>query len=322
MSDILRHTKTEERSALQLKFFDFLQNFCKKYEIPTKDLYVFLQPAENRDKFLELIETYRTKLEGVTKEKFYEFQICAVKYLIISEDLIEKLPVTNPNKMPEIDIVPTNPFWDKPLKTNIPNVPTITGPNTKPIFPFDPFGPITFYKRDDEINNYNCVTSSVTNIPHFAPEHGYTTTNNMCITTKENKTEDKKQYKTPTELTVITHCLDCECFENCEEVNLCSHHDILAEIDGNALVKCAENNLKKVHKQQFESEYGTKTSVKENTTSTHNAFVEGSSACRCMFCEFFDGYDMCCHNVNFGSITQQSLDNCKKHNLLREKIIR
>ena len=91
MSDILRHTKTEERSALLLKFFGFLQNFCKKIEIPTKDLYVFLQPAENRDKFLELIETYRTRLEGFTKDEFYEFQICAVKYLIVSEELIEKL---------------------------------------------------------------------------------------------------------------------------------------------------------------------------------------------------------------------------------------
>lgn len=310
MSDILKHTKTEELSALRLKFFEFLQNFCKKLEIPTKDLYVFLQPAENKDKFLELIETYRTKLEGVTKEKFYEFQICAVKYLIASEDLIEKLPVTNPNKMPEIDIVPVNPFWDKPLKTNIPNVPTITGPNTKPIFPFDPFGPVTFCKTDDEINNYNCVTSSVTNIPQFVPEHGYTTTNNMCITTKENKIEDNKQYKTPSELTVITHCLDCDCFENCEEVNLCSHHDILAEIDGNALVKCAENNLKKVN---------NKDNTKENTIPTHNTTDKCNPAFRCMICEFFDGYDMCCHNENFGSITQKSLDNCKNNNIFKEK---
>lgn len=321
MSDILRHTKTEERSALRLKFFDFLQNFCKKIEIPTKDLYVFLQPAENKDKFLELIETYRTKLEGVTKEEFYEFQICAVKYLIVSEDLIEKLPGINPNKMPEIEITPVNPFGDKPLKTNIPNVPIVTAPNTKPIFPFDPFGPVTYCKSDPEINNYNCVTSSVTNVPYFAPEHGYTTTNNMCVTTKENKKENK-QYKTPSELTVITHCLDCECFENCEEINLCSHHDILAEIDGNTLVKCAENNLKKVHTQQFEPDYGTKTHLKENIPSTDIAPDKGAPACRCMFCEFFDGYDMCCHNANFGSITQQSLDNCKKHNLLREKPIR
>jgi hypothetical protein len=310
MSDILRHTKTEERSALQLNFFDFLQNFCKKIEIPTKDLYIFLQPAENKDKFLELIETYRTKLEGVTKEVFYEFQICAVKYLIVSEDLIEKLPLTNPNKMPEIDIVPTNPFWDKPLKTNIPNVPTITGPNTKPIFPFDPFGPITFYKRDDQINNYNCVTSSVTNIPQFVPEHGYTIT-------KENRIEDKKQYKTPTELTVITHCLDCDCFENCEEINLCSHHDILAEIDGNALVKCAENNLKMIKK-----EVNDKDSTEKNTAPEHNSPDKGSPVCRCTGCEFFDGYDMCCHHQNFGSITQQSLDRCKKHNLFIEKLIR
>ena len=307
MSDILKHTKTEERSALRLKFFEFLQNFCKKIEIPTKDLYVFLQPAENKDKFLELIETYRTKLEGVTKEEFYEFQICAVEYLVVSEDLIEKLPVTNPNKMPEIDIVPVNPFGDKPLKTNIPNVPIVTTPNTKPIFPFDPFGPVTFCKSDPEINNYNCVTSSVTNVPYFAPEHGYTTTKNMCISTKENKTKGNKQYKTPTELTIITHCLDCDCFENCEEFNLCSHHDILAEIDGNTLVKCAENNLKM--------------SRKENKPSNHIVPDKVNPSWRCMTCEFFDGYDMCCHKENFGSITQKTLDNCKNQNLFKEKLV-
>jgi hypothetical protein len=290
MSDILRHTKTEERSALQLKFFEFLQNFCKKIEIPTKDLYVFLQPAENKDKFLELIETYRTKLEGVTKEKFYEFQICAVKYLIVSEYLIEKLPVIDPNKIPEIEIAPTNPFGDKPLKTDIPNVPIITSPNTKPIFPFDPFGPITFYKRDDQINNYNCVTSSVTNIPQFVPEHGYTTT-------KENRIEDKKQYKTPSELTVITHCLDCDCFENCEEINLCSHHDILAEIDGNALVKCAENNLKMIKKE------------------VNN---EDNDSSYCQNCSFYDDYDMCLNADNFGSITKERISNCNKNKLKRK----
>jgi hypothetical protein len=192
--------------------------------------------------------------------------------------------------MPEIDIVPTNPFWDKPLKTNIPNVPTITGPNTKPIFPFDPFGPVTFCKTDDEINNYNCVTSSVTNIPQFVSEHCYNTT-------KENKIEDKKQYKTPSELTVITHCLDCDCFENCEEVNLCSHHEILAEIDGNALVKCAENNLKMIKKE------------------VNN---EDNDSCYCQNCSFYDDYDMCLNADNFGSITKERISNCNKNKLKRK----
>ena len=47
----------------------------------------------------------------------------------------------------------------------------------------------------------------------------------------------------------------------------------------------------------------------------------GKPACRCTDCELFDGYDMCCHHENFGSITQKTLDNCKKHNLFKEKLI-
>ena len=58
----------------------------------------------------------------------------------------------------------------------------------------------------------------------------------------------------------------------------------------------------------------------DNITST--SIAQGKPACRCTSCEFFDGHDMCCHHENFGSITQQSLDYCKKHNLLREKLIR
>lgn len=58
------------------------------------------------------------------------------------------------------------------------------------------------------------------------------------------------------------------------------------------------------------------------STSIAPGIAQDKPACRCTGCEFFDGYDMCCHHENFGSITQQSLDNCKKHNLLREKLIR
>lgn len=61
--------------------------------------------------------------------------------------------------------------------------------------------------------------------------------------------------------------------------------------------------------------------TKPNTIPT---FIEpDKSVWRCIGCEFFDscdGYDMCCHYENFGPITEQSLDNCKKHNLLREKL--
>lgn len=66
------------------------------------------------------------------------------------------------------------------------------------------------------------------------------------------------------------------------------------------------------------------TYTNDNITSTSIApgIAQGKPACRCTCCEFFDGHDMCCHHENFGSITQQSLDKCKKHNLLREKLIR
>ena len=62
------------------------------------------------------------------------------------------------------------------------------------------------------------------------------------------------------------------------------------------------------------------TYTQDNITST--SVAPGISGYKCMGCEFFDGNDMCCHHENFGSITQQSLDNCKKHYLLREKLIR
>lgn len=62
------------------------------------------------------------------------------------------------------------------------------------------------------------------------------------------------------------------------------------------------------------------TYTNDNITST--SIAPGITACRCTCCEFFDGHDMCCHHENFGSITQQSLDKCKKHNLFKEKLIR
>lgn len=65
---------------------------------------------------------------------------------------------------------------------------------------------------------------------------------------------------------------------------------------------------------------GAPSYTKDNITSTSIAPIR--PACRCTSCEFFDGHDMCCHHENFGSITQQSLDNCKKHNLFKEKLIR
>ena len=55
--------------------------------------------------------------------------------------------------------------------------------------------------------------------------------------------------------------------------------------------------------------------------NTGPTFIEpNKSICRCIGCEFFDGYDTCLHHVNLGAITQQTLDNCIKHNLLKEKL--
>ena len=62
------------------------------------------------------------------------------------------------------------------------------------------------------------------------------------------------------------------------------------------------------------------TYTNDNITSTSIAPIR--PACRCTNCELFDGHDMCCHHENFGSITQKTLDNCKKHNLFKEKLIR
>lgn len=61
--------------------------------------------------------------------------------------------------------------------------------------------------------------------------------------------------------------------------------------------------------------------TKDNITATSVAPDVGTPACRCISCEFFDEYDMCCHHENFGSITQKTLDNCKKHNLFKEKLV-
>lgn len=79
-------------------------------------------------------------------------------------------------------------------------------------------------------------------------------------------------------------------------------------LDNDQIQKCTKPNI---------------TYTQDNITSTSIApdITQGKPACRCIGCEFFDGYDMCCHRENFGSITQQSLDNCKKHNLLKEKLL-
>ena len=40
---------------------------------------------------------------------------------------------------------------------------------------------------------------------------------------------------------------------------------------------------------------------------------------KCKCCEYFDNYDMCLHNKNFGAVTDESKENCRKSNLFIEK---
>lgn len=67
----------------------------------------------------------------------------------------------------------------------------------------------------------------------------------------------------------------------------------------------------------------TKPKTIHNITPDNNypTFIDpNNSICRCIGCEFYGGLDTCLHHVNMGKITQQSLDNCKKNNLLKEKL--
>ena len=40
---------------------------------------------------------------------------------------------------------------------------------------------------------------------------------------------------------------------------------------------------------------------------------------KCNHCEYFDGYDICLHKKNFGSVTNESKENCRKNNFFIEK---
>ena len=40
---------------------------------------------------------------------------------------------------------------------------------------------------------------------------------------------------------------------------------------------------------------------------------------KCKHCEYFDGYDLCLHKKNFGSVTDESKENCKNNNFFIEK---
>lgn len=38
----------------------------------------------------------------------------------------------------------------------------------------------------------------------------------------------------------------------------------------------------------------------------------------CTNCYFYDGYDMCCHKKNFGTLIDSKIELCKKLNLYKE----
>ena len=40
---------------------------------------------------------------------------------------------------------------------------------------------------------------------------------------------------------------------------------------------------------------------------------------KCNHCEYFDGYDICLHEKNFGSVTNESKENCKNNKFYFEK---
>lgn len=40
---------------------------------------------------------------------------------------------------------------------------------------------------------------------------------------------------------------------------------------------------------------------------------------KCKSCEYFDGYDICLHKKNFGSVTDESKKVCKNKNLWQQK---
>lgn len=111
---------------------------------------------------------------------------------------------------------------------------------------------------------------------------------------------------------------DSRFFESVDSFKDCIEETQFPDFQTLAIVYLLEYKKQNKPKITTEPYMPNITYINDNIYST--SIAPGIPACRCIGCEFFDGYDICCHHENFGSITQQSLDNCKKHNLLREKI--
>ena len=47
--------------------------------------------------------------------------------------------------------------------------------------------------------------------------------------------------------------------------------------------------------------------------------VEKYMQTKCMSCEFFDGYDICCYHENLGSVIEITVNRCIVNNIYKEK---
>ena len=82
-------------------------------------------------------------------------------------------------------------------------------------------------------------------------------------------------------------------------------------IIGHYIIAQAEKPEKEKRKQkfkEFEENY-----YKEHNENESDVYLFDS----CKDCVFFDGYDVCCHEENFGSVTSARKTYCNKNKLFK-----
>jgi hypothetical protein len=80
---------------------------------------------------------------------------------------------------------------------------------------------------------------------------------------------------------------------------------------GHYIIAQAEKSEKEKRKQkfkEFEENY-----YKEHNVNESDVYLFDS----CKDCVFFDGYDVCCHEENFGSVTSARKTYCNKNKLFK-----
>jgi hypothetical protein len=80
---------------------------------------------------------------------------------------------------------------------------------------------------------------------------------------------------------------------------------------GHYIITQAEKPEKEKRKQkfkEFEENY-----YKEHNVNESDVYLFDS----CKDCVFFDGYDICCHEENFGSVTSARKTYCNKNKLFK-----